>query len=100
MGLCPTLWGTSGSVFFPWTTGISWGQGGPGNISLPGSACSETGLSGITCMLGTTRCLESSVLLSMRLLQSSRSKVLREKVGQQSGSSSFSIRPGGFIYGH
>lgn len=32
-------------------------------------------------MLGTTRCLESSVLLSMRLFQSSRSRVLREKVG-------------------
>lgn len=48
-------------------------------------------------MLGTTRCLESSVLLSMRLFQSSRSKVLREKAGQQS--SSFSSQPGGFTRG-
>lgn len=36
-------------------------------------------------MLGTTRCLESSVLLSMRLLQSSRSRVLWEKLHQHRG---------------
>ena len=36
----------------------------------------------VTCMLGTTRCLESSVLLSMRLPQSSRSRVLWEKARQ------------------
>lgn len=34
-------------------------------------------------MLGTTRCLESSVLLSMRLHQSSRSSVLWEEARQQ-----------------
>lgn len=36
-------------------------------------------------MLGTTRCLESSVLLSMRLFQSSRSRVLREKLHEHRG---------------
>lgn len=39
---------------------------------------------GCTCTLGTTRCLESWVLLSMRLFQSSKSTVLREKTRQQS----------------
>lgn len=62
-----------------------------GNVSLPGPAPSETGLSDITCVLGTTRCLESSVLVSMRLFQSSRSRELREEGGQRSGGSSFSI---------
>lgn len=37
------------------------------------------GMGSVTCMLGTTKCLESSVLLSMRLPQSSRSRVLQEK---------------------
>lgn len=39
---------------------------------------------GDTCTLGTTRCLESWVLLSMRLFQSSKSTVLRDEVHQQS----------------
>lgn len=39
---------------------------------------------GGTCTLGTTRCLESWVLLSMRLFQSSKSTVLRDKAHQQS----------------
>lgn len=37
-----------------------------------------------TCTLGTTRCRESWVLLSMRLFQSSKSTVLRDKTRQQS----------------
>lgn len=111
MGLCPTLWATTISVFFPWTTEVLWGQGGQWswpragnrehfpswpNILRRGSVAK--GVGGITCMLGTTRCLESSVLLSMRLLQSSRSKVLQEKVSEQSGRSSSSTWPGSFIH--
>ena len=51
-------------------------------------------------MLGTTRCLESSVLLSMRLPQCSRSRVLREKASQHSGSGSFPIQPRSLTHRH
>lgn len=110
VGLCPTLWATTVSVLFPLNHR---GLAGPGRTAVLAQGRQqgtfpflaqhpETRLSGegggITCMLGTTRCLESSVLLLMRLLQSSRSKVLWEKVGQQSGRSSSSTWPGSFIH--
>lgn len=52
-------------------------------MSPLGGQTIESGWGG-TCTLGTTRCLESWVRLSMRLFQSSRSTVLREEARQQS----------------
>lgn len=104
--LCPPVQGTRGSGLFLWTTGVLCGQEGhwsqptgslaatpqgKGQGTFPFSAlhCNETGHKSeawsVTCIFGTTRCLESSVLLSMRLLQSSRSTVLWEKLHQLRG---------------
>lgn len=54
------------------------------------------GIGGGTCTLGTTRCLESWVLLSMRLFQSSKSTVLRDEVHQQSRQPEFWVQSPGF----
>lgn len=48
--------------------------------------------------MGTTRCLESWVLLSMRLFQSSKSTVLRDEAHQQSRLPKFWVQASSFTH--